>query len=330
MAPEMSDATGAMSRRSALATIAGAGSMAVAGCSSLLQEEGDELEGTINIAGSSTVFPLMSAMSERFESNHGGVNTSLSRTGSGAGFSNHFCEGRTHFNNASRPIQPAEEELCANNDIEYIEIVVATDALTVVVNNNADFLGDPPCITVDELAQIWRSDAADTWNEVNSDWPDEPIDRYGAADTSGTYDYFIENVQGSEAGHTDDYQATERDNDIARGVQDSKYAIGYFGFSYYYQNQDQLQAVAIDNGEGCVLPSLETASSGEYQPLSRELYTYPKVSALAEDHVAEFARFVVENANSEKIVANNVGYVPLTSEKQDEQMKKLEDAIERA
>jgi len=330
MTPEMPDTTGALSRRKALATLAGAGSVALSGCSALLQEEDSGLEGTINIAGSSTVFPLMSAIAEEFESENGGVSIDISSTGSGGGFSNFFCEGDTQFNNASRPIAEEEEQQCEENDIDWVELVVATDALTVVVNNQNDFLGDPACMTVDELAQIWESDGATTWNEVNSEWPDEEIDRYGAADTSGTYDYLIENVQGEERGHTDDYQATERDNDIAQGVQGSEYAIGYFGFSYFYQNPDQLQAVAIDNGSGCVQPSLDAAAAGEYQPLSRSLYTYVKRSALADQHIEEFARYALDRATSEDLVANNVGYVPLTDDQQSEQMQALEDAIEQA
>jgi len=290
----------------------------------------EELSGDIAIAGSSTVFPLMTAVAEEYQRENSDVNIDISSTGSGGGFSNFFCVGDTDFNNASRPIKPEEQDLCEENGVEWVEIVAATDALTVVVNNDTDFLGDPPTLTVEELAQIWEEGAAETWSDVNSDWPDEEIDRYGAADTSGTYDYFIENVQGTDRGHTDDYQATEQDDTIATGVQGSEYAIGYFGFAYYFQNPDQVQAVAIDNGNGGVLPSLDTAASGEYQSLSRDLYTYPSISSLAEDHVADFARYFVEQTTNEEIVAQRVGYVPATEEKQQDQMEKLEDAIERA
>ncbi|ERG88988.1 MAG: ABC-type phosphate transport system, periplasmic component, partial [halophilic archaeon J07HX5] len=178
------------------------------------------------------------------------------------------------------------------------------------------FLGDPPSMTVEELAQIWESDSAATWNEVNSNWPDQEIDRFGAADTSGTYDYFIENVQGTERGHTDDYNPTEQDNTIAQGVEGSEFGIGYFGFAYFFQNPEQVTAVAIDNGDGPVEPSLETAASGEYQPLSRPLFTYPSVSSLGEEHVAEFARYFVNQTTDEQLVAENVGYVPLGEDQQ--------------
>jgi phosphate transport system substrate-binding protein len=316
-----------LTRRDALKAFGGAGAVAVAGCTETENGDSAGLSGDINIAGSSTVFPLMSAIAEEFSSEHPDVKIDISSTGSGGGFSNHFCPGNTDFNNASREIQPEEEELCAENGVDYIELVAATDALTVVVNNEADFVD---CLTIDELAQIWQSDAAQTWDEVRDEFPNEEIHRYGAADTSGTYDYFIENVQGSEAGHTDDYQATERDDTIAQGVAGNEYAIGYFGFSYYYNNPDDVKALGIDNGDGCVKPSLDTAASGEYQPLARELYTYPAMSSLEKDHVAEFARFFVEQTTNEELVAGDVGYVPLSEEKQEEQMEKLEAAIEEA
>lgn len=316
-----------VTRRKALATLAGAGAVAVAGCGALEATDDDSgnLSGDINIAGSSTVFPMMSAVSERFEQEHSDVNIDISSTGSGGGFANFFCVGETDFNNASRPIKDEEQQLCADNDIEYIELVAATDALTVVVNNDNDFVD---CLTVEELAQIWEADAAETWDEVRDEFPNEPIDRYGADDTSGTYDYFIENIQGEERGHTDDYQATEQDNTVVQGVRGNEYAIGYFGFAYFFQNPDEVTALSIDDGDGCVEPNLETAASGEYSPLSRPLFTYPKKSALAEEHVAEFARFFVEQTTNEDLVAGEVGYVPSTEDTKAEQMDRLEDAID--
>ena len=336
-----------LTRRNALKTLGGAGAVAVAGCTT---EGGNgngngggngngdsngngggngdmELSGEISIAGSSTVFPLMQAIGEEFSKNHPDVNIDISSTGSGGGFSNFFCPGDTDFNNASRPIKEEEQELCEENGVEYVELVAATDALTVVVSPDNDFVD---CLTVEELASIWESDAVETWDEVRDEFPNEEIERFGAADTSGTYDYFIENVQGAEAGHTDDYQATERDNEIATGVDGSEYAIGYFGFSYFYNNPDELKALEIDDGDGCVGPSLDTAASGEYSPLSRPLFTYPSVSSLAENHVAEFARFFVEQSTNEDLVAGDVGYVPLNEDQQQEQLDKLEDAIEEA
>lgn len=318
-----------VTRRSAIKALGTVGAITVAGCTETENGNGngDSLAGDVTIAGSSTVFPLMSAIGEEFAAEHPDVDIDISSTGSGGGFSNHFCTGNTHFNNASRQITSSEEQLCADNDVEFIELIVATDALTVVVNNEADFVD---CLTIDELATIWAADAAETWTDVRDEFPNEPIERYGAADTSGTYDYFIENVQGEDRGHTDDYQATEKDNTIAQGVQGSEFAIGYFGFSYYYQNPDELKALAIDDGDGCVEPNLETAASGEYSPLSRALYTYPSKAALAEEHIAEFARFVLEQTTNKTLVADSVGYVPATEETQSDQEEKLEAAIDDA
>ena len=335
MAPSHDAETGGITRRQSLAAIAGAGTLAVAGCTQSSGGDGgdgssdggdDTLSGSINIAGSSTVFPLMSAIAEDFAAEHDQVSIDISSTGSGGGFSNFFCVGDTDFNNASRPIQPAEEELCEENGVEYVELIAATDALTVVVNPEADWIDS---LTVEELAQIWESDPAQTWDEVRDEFPNEEIERYGAADTSGTYDYFIETIL-EDRGHTSDYQATEQDNSIAQGVSGSEFAIGYFGFAYYFQNPDQLKALGIDDGDGPVEPSLETASSGEYSPLSRPLFTYPSIESLGKEHVAEFARYFVEQTTNEDLVAGDVGYVPATEETQEEQMATLEDAIERA
>ncbi|KDS90940.1 phosphate ABC transporter substrate-binding protein [Halorubrum saccharovorum] len=319
--------TEGITRRKALSALGGAGALALAGCTQSSGDDGgDGLSGSINIAGSSTVFPLMSAIGEDFAAEHDQVSVDISSTGSGGGFSNYFCVGDTDFNNASREIQPAEEELCEENGVEYVELIAATDALTVVVNPEADWIDS---LTVEELAQIWESDPVQTWDEVRDEFPNEEIERFGAADTSGTYDYFIESIL-EERGHTSDYQATEQDNSIAQGVSGSEYAIGYFGFAYYYQNPDQLKALGIDDGNGPVEPSLETASSGEYTPLSRPLFTYPSIESLGSEHVAEFARYFVEQTANEDLVAGDVGYVPATEETQEEQMEILEDAIERA
>ena len=316
-------------RRRFLVAGAGIAGGALGGCLTRVDgSNGDGLSGMITISGSSTVFPLMSAMAEEFRREHPDVRVDISRTGSGGGFSNFFCVGNTHFNNASREIQPEEEELCADNGVEPVELQVATDALTVIVNNEADFVD---CVTVEELSDIWGVDAVERWSNVREEWPDAEIQRYGAAETSGTFDYFTEAINGEEGAHTDDYQATERDNDIVTGVRGSRFAIGYFGFSYYYNNPDSVKALEIDDGgDGCVPPNLETAAAGEYTPLSRPLFTYPAKAALAEEHVAEFARFVVEQSGNEELVADAIGYVPLSDEQVAEQSERLETAIAEA
>lgn len=317
-----------ITRRNALKTLASAGILLAPGCTQT-ETNGDQqaLSGEINIAGSSTVFPLMSAIAEEFQKEYQQVRINISQTGTGSGFANHFCPGNTDFNNASRRISDSEREICSDNGVEFVQLRAATDAITVIVSNNNDFVD---CLTTDELAQIWRGDAAQTWQEVRDDWPDEPIERYGPADTSGTYDYFIEHIQGSDAGHTDDYQATEQDNTIVQGVQGNQYGIGYFGFAFYYQNPDTVQAVGVDSGNGCVVPSLETAAADEYQPLSRPLFTYCSKQSLSEEHIAEFARYFLEQSTNEDLVAGDVGYVPNSEETKEAQLEDLNEAISAA
>jgi phosphate transport system substrate-binding protein len=330
-----------VSRRKFLVGAGTAGAIGLAGCtqsggsgggSDDGSGEGDGdggLSGSIDIAGSSTVFPLATAMSERFKEEHPDVDFSLQSTGSGGGFANYFCTGDTDFNNASRPVQEEELATCEDNDVTPVELTVATDALTVIVNNEADWVD---CLTVEELRQIWAAeDPPITWSDVNSDWPDEEFQLYGPTDASGTYDYFIEAIIGEEGpGHRQDYSATEQDRNIVQGVQGSEAAMGYLGFAYYTENSEAVKALGVDDGDGCVEPSLESARGGEYTPLSRPLFTYPAKEALAEEHIAEFARFWVENATSTEIVAEEVGYVPLSDEDQTAQMDALETAIEEA
>lgn len=341
-----------VTRRDALTAIGAGGTVVLAGCTTSNQSAsggggggsgnngtsgGDrtqsgsgggsgKLSGTIDIAGSSTVFPLATAMSEEFRKKHSGVKFNIQSTGSGGGFENFFCTGKTDFNNASRPIQPEEKKQCQNNNVEPVELQVATDALTVIVNPNNDWVD---CMTTDELKQIWSAkNPPKTWSDVNSDWPDEPLDLYGPTEASGTYDYFLEAIIGEEGpGLRTDYQATEQDRTIIQGVQQSDTALGFLGFAYYSENKDSVKVLAIDDGNGCVKPSLETAKSGKYTPLSRPLFTYPAKSALSKKPVAEFAKFWMENSTSKKIVADRVGYVPLDSSQQKKQMQKLQQAI---
>jgi len=334
------DTDSGVSRRKFLISTGAAGAVALAGCSESGGSGGqgtgtgggsgsENLSGDISITGSSTVFPLATAVAEQFQEDHSNVNIDIQSTGSGGGFENFFCPGDSDMNNASRPIKDEETSNCQDNGIEPVELRVATDALTVVVNNNNDWATE---LTVEQLGQIWGPDAPDdqTWSDIDSSWPDEEIERFGAAETSGTFDYFTETINGEEGAHTQDYEPTENDRSIVTGVQGSDYAIGYFGFSYYFNNPDQVTAVAIDDGNGPVEPSLDTASNGEYTPLARPLFTYPAKSALAENHIAEFCRFFVEQSGSEETVADQVGYVPQTDDQVSEMSDRLETAIEEA
>ncbi|MBX0287642.1 PstS family phosphate ABC transporter substrate-binding protein [Haloarcula salinisoli] len=284
------------------------------------------LEGSVRIGGSSTLYPLSRAVLEGFIQQHPQVEFSVSRDGTGGGFANLFCTGESDFNNASRPITAGEQDQCASNDVDYHEMSIATDALTVIVNNDSDW-GD--CMTTDQLRQIWRADGATTWADVDSDWPDEEIQRFGPADTSGTFDYFRDEIIGENAAHTSEYQATEQDNTILQAVQSDQYAIGYLGFAYYQANSDAVSAPGIDAGDGCVEPSLESAQTGEY-PLARPLFTYVNTDRLAEAHVAEFARYFVEQSANEELVADKVGFLPNTETEMQEELDALNDAIANA
>ena len=304
------------------------GSGGSGGSSGSAGSDGGTLSGEIAIAGSSTVFPIAQAVAEEFQKEHSGVDITVQSTGSGGGFSNFFCTGKTDFNNASRPIQSEEKDLCAENGVDFHEIAVATDALTVVVNNDADFVDH---LTVEELKAIWGPDAVDSWQEVRSEFPDETIERYGAAETSGTFDYFTEAVMGESGAHTQDYQATEDDNTIVTGVAGSQYAIGYFGFAYYQSNKGKVKALAIDDGDGePVAPTLENAKSGTYKPLSRPLFTYPSKSAMSERHKAEFARFFTRMSADTELIADQIGYVPNTDSDMREQLDQLNGFIDEA
>jgi phosphate transport system substrate-binding protein len=291
--------------------------------------DGGHLTGEISITGSSTVFPLATAVAEEFQQRHPGVNISTKSTGSGGGFENFFCTGESEVNNASREIKESERERCRENGVEPHEIRVATDALTVIVNNDNDWATE---MTVDHLAQIWGPGAGEnqTWSDVESHWPDETIERFGAAETSGTFDYFTEVINGEAGAHTQAYEPTENDRSIVQGVTGSPYAIGYFGFSFYYQNPDLVTAVAVDDGDGPVEPSLETAQSGEYTPLSRPLFTYPSIDALADEHVAQFCLFFLDQSSNRSLVAEEVGYVPNSEDVVQTQRKQLEAAIDSA
>ncbi|WP_049900170.1 PstS family phosphate ABC transporter substrate-binding protein [Natrinema altunense] len=307
-----------LGRRDFLAAASVGLSGGLAGCAGVFATEGNN----VNIAGSSTVFPVTEAIASSFSERNPTVNLSLSKTGTGGGFGNFFCAGRTDINNASRAIADAEIEQCGNNGITPIEFQVATDALTVVANPNADWID---CLTVEQLREIWRADGATHWSDINGEWPDEPFELYGAATTSGTFDYFNEAIIGEEENHRSDYHATERDRTIVQGVQGSEYAMGYFGFSYYSENPDSIKAISVDDGDGCVEPSIETAMNGEYTPLSRPLFIYVAKESLEKEAVRDFVRFYMKRAATDLV--SEVGYVPITEEKRDENIEKLETAI---
>jgi phosphate transport system substrate-binding protein len=278
---------------------------------------GGTLSGDVRISGSSTVYPVAQAVSRRFkqpdpEPAHPDVSFNLTRDGSSGGFENVFIPGDSDINNASRPIGDDEVQRCRDNGFEPVEFFIAQDALTVVVNNDADFIDS---ITLEELQQIWSPDTApEMWSDVNSDWPDEPFDLYGPATTSGTFDYFTETVVGEEGSIRSDFEGTEEDDLIAQGVSGNVAALGYLPFAYYTNNPDTVKALSISEGGGDpVEPSLEGAQSGNY-PLARPLFFYANQNKLQEKtHLQEFIRFYANEAKKDYI-ANAIGYVPSSDE----------------
>jgi phosphate transport system substrate-binding protein len=265
----------------------------------------------IEIDGSSTVYPITEAMAEEFMQTTGGkMHVTVGVSGTGGGFKK-FCRGETAINNASRPISEEERKLCATNGVEFIELPVALDALTVVVNPKNDWLGS---ITVEELKTIWEPEAQgkiERWNQIKPAWPDAPLHLYGPGPDSGTFDYFTEVIVGEEGASRGDYTASEDDNVLVQGVSRDKYALAYFGYAYYDENQDILEALAIDDGPGePVMPSIKTARSGAYQPLSRPVFIYVSKQAAKREPVQQFVNFYLNSEHAQALV-KEAGYVPL-------------------
>lgn len=272
---------------------------------------GESLSGEVLADGSSTVEPLTSAAAELFSEEQAEVNVSVGTSGTGGGFEV-FCQGETDISNASRPINEEETAACEAEGIEFTELQVATDALTVVTSSENDFI---TCLTTAELATLWGPDAegtVTTWNQVNPEFPNEPIELYGPGTDSGTFDYFTDEINGEEGVSRTDYNASEDDNVIVQGVSGSPNALGYFGYTYFEENADALKAIEVDNGEGCVEPSSETAQDGSYAPLARPLFIYVNNASYADKpEVAAFVDYYVENDSD---IAEAAQYIPLNEE----------------
>jgi phosphate transport system substrate-binding protein len=265
---------------------------------------------TVKMDGSSTVFPISEAMAEDFQrAKKGKVKVTVGISGTGGGFKK-FCRGDTDISNASRPILKKEMEDCKKNGVQYIELPVAYDALTVVVHPENTWA---ETMTVADLKKMWEPAAqgkVKTWKQVNPAWPDRPLSLYGAGADSGTFDYFTEAVNGKSKASRGDFTASEDDNVLVQGVSRDQNAIGYFGFAYYSENQDKLKAVKIapKPGSQAVGPSTETVVNGSYQPLSRPIFIYVNAKAAERPEIREFLDFYMKNADT---LVREVKYVPL-------------------
>lgn len=279
-----------------------------------------ELEGSITYDGSSTVGPITDAVAEEFNAEAENVEIAGGVSGTGGGFEL-FCAGETDLQNASRPIEEDEIAACAENGVSYFEFEVAFDGLTIVVNEANT---DVTCLTVDELASLWRAeDPAQTFADVNPDLPAETVSLFGAGSDSGTYDYFVETIL-EDGDIREDYTPTEDDNVTVEGVAGDENGLGFFGYAYFAENEDTLNAVEIDGGEGCVAPSPDTIRDGTYAPLSRPLYIYVNAASMERPEVQEFVRFYIENAGT---LAEEVGFVASPDEVYAEDTERVEAAI---
>lgn len=266
--------------------------------------EQGELSGSIAIDGSSTVGPLTEAIAEEFRQVAPNVVVNIGVSGTGGGFERFCGTGNTQISNASRPISQEEAARCEQNGFEYTELRVGTDALTMVTSPQTGFVD---CLTTAELIRIWGPGGADSWNQVNPQFPAQQLQIFAPGADSGTYDFFNETVlepAGVEQPRQD-YNASEDDNIIAQGIIGTPGSWGFFGFAYYQENQDQLKDLAYDVGDGCVSPSAETAQNGTYK-LTRPLFIYVRNDALAQPHVAGFVTYYLDHVNG---VVGDVGYI---------------------
>jgi len=266
-------------------------------------------EGVIKIDGSSTVYPITDEVAKEFEFEQPNSDKlEVKFSGTGGGFKK-FCNGETEINNASRPITTEEMEVCKSAGIEYVEIPVAFDALSIVVHPDNTWAND---ISVEELKKLWEPAAEGKilkWNQIRESWPDRPIKLYGAGEDSGTFDYFTSVIVGESGASRKDYTASEDDTLLVRGVRSEPDSLGYFGYSYYKDSNETVKALSVDGGNGAVFPSGETVKDGTYQPLSRPLFIYVnRAKADANDGLESFVNFYLANA---RVLVNVTGYQPL-------------------
>ncbi len=300
--------------RRALVPAAAVASLALVltACGGKNNSGGGGLSGTITIDGSSTVGPMSAAASELFNEENPDVKITVGESGTGGGFEK-FCNGESDMNDASRPIKADEEApICAKNGVDYQEMVVANDALTVIVPKANDWA---TCMTVEQLNMIWdpKADGKVTnWNQVDPSFPDVPLELFGPGTDSGTFDYFTDVVNGEEGASRADYQPSEDDNVIIEGVAGSKGGLGYLGYTYYEQNADKVNAVQIDGGGGCVSPSAEAVQDGTYTPLARPLFIYPSVGSMSDNEA--FASFVQYYVDNDAAIAEAALYIPLSTD----------------
>ncbi|MYA50645.1 MAG: PstS family phosphate ABC transporter substrate-binding protein [Chloroflexi bacterium] len=267
--------------------------------------DSDTLSGTIQIDGSSTAFPVSQAVAEEFRKEQPNVQVNVGVSGTGGGFKR-FTVGETDISNASRPIKDSEREAAAANGIEFIEMRIGTDGLSVMVNNANDFVD---CLTVEELNAVWKPGSTiNNWQDVRAGFPDQRLRLYGPDTDSGTFDYFTEEVNGEAQVSRADYTASADDNVLVQGIAGDRGSLGYFGYAYYQENKESLKVVAVDGGDGCVTPEPSTIEDGSYKPLSRPLFIYVNAESLEKPEVKAFVTFYMDHGYQ---LTEEEGYVPV-------------------
>ncbi len=290
------------------ASVLAASALVLTGCAAAEETPaGSGLTGTVTIDGSSTVAPLMEAAADLYGAVEPGVDVTVGTSGTGGGFEK-FCAGETDISNASRGIKDEEAAACAEAGIEFTEIIIANDGLSVVVNPENDWVA---CLTVEQLNKIWAPEsegAVMSWKDVDASFPDEKLSLFGPGTDSGTFDYFTKEINGEEGASRTDFSPSEDDNVLVSGVSAEKGGLGYFGLSYAEANADVVKLVPVDSGAGCVTPSTETVLDGTYTPLSRPLFIYVSNTAYAENAaVASFVDFLVANETEAAAASGFIG-----------------------
>ncbi|MGA8706597.1 MAG: PstS family phosphate ABC transporter substrate-binding protein [Steroidobacteraceae bacterium] len=280
----------------------------LAACGAAKGPDDSALSGNVSIDGSATVIPLTQTMANAFRGLHPSVQFRIELSGTGGGFKK-FCSGQTDIEDASRPINSAENEQCKTEGIQYVEIPVGFDSLSVLVNARNSFVD---CLTVAELKAIWEPAAEGKitqWKQIRAGFPAQSLKLFGPGRASGTFDYFTLAIVGTEDSSREDYTKSEDDVVIERGIAGEADALGYFGYAYYQAHKDELKLVAVDSGHGCVLPGPKTVADGSYQPLTRPLFLYVNLAAAARPEVNSFIRFYLSPTSAQYV--SSVGYVPL-------------------
>ena len=275
------------------------------------------LKGMIEIDGSSTVYPVSEAVAEEFRKTYPKVQVNVGVSGTGGGFKR-FTVGETDISNASRPIKDEEKTVAQENGVEYYELLVGQDGISVVVNKANDWA---TCMTVEELKILWEpGSTVSKWSDIRPEWPDNRINLYGPGTDSGTFDFFTEEIIGEVQASRSDFTMSEDDNVLVIGVNGDRGALGYFGYASYLENKDMINTVAIDGGEGCVEPTSETIEGGTYMPLARPLLIYVNKASLKKPEVTAFVEYYMVNAGQ---LVEEVGYVKLSNDEYESELAKI-------